>query len=91
MHCTVSNEPKVGIQLLLISYLLPEPFVLATARIVLLVSLLFVAVLYSEPLRSLLPIKFPIFIILVYIHIYVYTYIYNYIYIYTYIHTYVRT
>ena len=35
--------PKVGIKLLLISYLLPESFVLATARILVLVSLLFVA------------------------------------------------
>jgi len=35
--------PKVGIQLLLISYLLPEPFELASARILLFVSLLFAA------------------------------------------------
>ena len=56
MDCTVANEPKVGIQLLLISYLLPESFVLATARTLLLVSLLF-----GEPLRSLLPFKFLIF------------------------------
>ena len=38
---TIANEPKVGIQLLLISYLLLESFVLASARILLLVSLLF--------------------------------------------------
>ena len=38
------NEPKVGIKHLLICYLLPESFVLASARILLLVSFLFVAV-----------------------------------------------
>ena len=44
MYCTIANEPKVGIQLLLISYLLRESFVLASAGVLLLVSLLFVAV-----------------------------------------------
>ena len=38
------KKPKVGIKLLLISYFLPESFVLASARIIFLVSLLFVAV-----------------------------------------------
>ena len=44
MYCTVANEPKVGIKLLLISYLLPESFGHASAMILLLVSLLFVDV-----------------------------------------------
>ena len=38
MYCTIADKPKVGI---LTSYLLPESFVLASARVVLLVSLLF--------------------------------------------------
>ena len=37
---TMANEPKVGIQLLLINYLLPESIELPSARILLLVSLL---------------------------------------------------
>ena len=40
----LANEPKLGIQLLLISYLWPESFVLASATILLLVFLLFIAV-----------------------------------------------
>ena len=44
MYRIIANEPKVGIQLLLTSYLLPESFVLASAMISLFVSLLFVAV-----------------------------------------------
>ena len=41
---TQANEPKVGIRLVLISYLLSESFVLAKTQILFLVSLLFVAV-----------------------------------------------
>ena len=50
MYCTLANEPK------LISYLLPESFVLASARTFLLVSLLIAA----SP-GTLLPFKFSIF------------------------------
>ena len=56
--------PKVGIQLLVISYLLPESFVLASAKILLLVSLLFVAVLVN-PFDPYPPLNFELFIILV--------------------------
>ena len=52
----VQYMQKVEIQLLLISYLLPESFVLASSRILLLISLQ-----YSETLRFLLPFKFSIF------------------------------
>ena len=50
------NEPKVGITLLLISYLLPEYFVLASIRMLLLVSFLFVAVVI--PFDSYSPLNF---------------------------------
>ena len=61
---TIANEPKVGIKLLLIIYLLPKFFGLASARILLLVSLLFS--LYSESLRSQLTLFFIILEILTY-------------------------
>ena len=41
--------PKVGIKLTLISYLLPEIFVLASAKILFLVSLLFAAAYTVNP------------------------------------------
>ena len=50
--------PKVGIQLLLIRYLLPESFVLASARILL---LLFVAVAIANPFDPNSPLNFQYF------------------------------
>ena len=50
MHCTIADEPKVGIQLLLISYLFPVPGSYSLFPYILLLN--------SESLRSLLPFKF---------------------------------
>ena len=65
--CTIANEPKVGFKLLLINYTLPESFVLAIVPGS--YSLLpYFLLLYSESLRSLLPINFLFFLFTVHKH-----------------------
>ena len=58
----MTNKPKVGIKLF-INYLLPESLVFTCARILFLVSLLFVALF--DPFDPYSPFKFLIFINLV--------------------------
>ena len=85
MHYTIANEPKEGIQLLLISYLLPESFVLASTRILHCFLTFYCCIVNPFDPYSLLNYQFFIFLVYIYTCIYT-TYVYRlYIRIYVYV------
>ena len=65
--------PKVGIKLLLISHLLPESFVSTRARLLLLASFLFVALV--NPFNPYSPLNSYFFAILVYVCVHLSKYV----------------